>query len=229
MPDEPAVSELAFGKIGVGFLTNCYIIGSSVTGEAICIDPCCFFEPQLEKIMQLAADLGVVIKSVVATHGHYDHVVGINEVTAKTGASFLMHPKDLPILSGAHHHAMDVFGREQPVRNPDFYLADGDLVEVAGLQLLVLETPGHTPGSVSLFCPDVNVVFTGDTLFRGEVGITAPGDRETEMRSITETLFRLPDETIVQPGHQKATMIRAERLGNYPVRRWLEDQRSKEE
>ncbi len=218
------VSELAFGKVVVGYMTNCYIIGSRASREAICIDPFNFRTEQADKILSLAADLGVVIKRIVSTHGHFDHVIGVNEIVEKTAAPFLLHRADLPLLTKAHNRSPSAVGKTQPIRQPDFHPQEGDLIEVEGLQLLVLETPGHTPGSICLFCPDVNVLFSGDTLFAGAVGITRPGDFDTEMRSIAEKLFQLPDETIVQPGHQKATTIRYERFNNYSVRSWIEDQ-----
>ena len=100
----------------------------------------------------------------------------------------------------------------------------GLLVEVAGVRLQVIHTPGHTPGSVSLYCSEAKVVFSGDTLVRGQVGWATGKDRDREFESIVTKLFKLPDDTIVQPGHEKATMISYERVGNWSVRHWLERQ-----
>ena len=105
--------------------------------------------------------------------------------------------------------------------DPDGFVRDGELVEVAGLQLQVMETPGHTPGSVSYYAE--GMLFSGDTLFQGSIGRTdlPGGDFEQEMRSICDRLLTLPDETIVLPGHMAETTIREERNENPFVLDWL--------
>jgi glyoxylase-like metal-dependent hydrolase (beta-lactamase superfamily II) len=103
-----------------------------------------------------------------------------------------------------------------PPPEPDALLRDGDDLEVAGVTLRVLHTPGHTPGSVSLYAPDARLLFSGDTLFRGSIGRTdlPGGDYEQLIASITGRLMALPDETRVLPGHMQETTIGAERAAN---------------
>lgn len=213
------VNELMLRHIVVGvFQENCYIIGSRRTREAICIDP----GDQPAEILALARDMGVEIKRIANSHAHVDHILGVGEVKARTGASFLLHPDDLTLARHAAQNAVRFLGYvpEAPPE-PDALLADGDIVQVEGLQLKVLHTPGHTRGSVSYYTE--GMLFSGDTLFRGSIGRTdlAGGDYDQEMASIVDRLLLLPDETIVLPGHMMETQIGLERQTNPFIRREL--------
>ncbi|HEU4758855.1 MAG TPA: MBL fold metallo-hydrolase [Dehalococcoidia bacterium] len=209
---EPQVSELIVKGIVVGvFAENCWIVGSRRTGEAIAIDP----GDQPEEILALARDMGVTIKVIANSHGHLDHVLGVRGVQAATGAKFLLHAQDLPVARSAASSSAALMGRfvEGPP-DPDGYVSDGDEVEVAGVKLTVIHTPGHTPGSVSFYTE--GMLFSGDTLFQGSIGRTdlPGGDYGQEMASIVDKLLVLPDETIVLPGHMRETRIGFERETN---------------
>jgi len=193
------------------FAANCWIVGSRRTGEAVCIDP----GDQPEDILNLAKDLGVRIKYILNSHGHLDHVLGVRRIKEATGAKFLMHSQDVPIAKSAGQSAILLLGRYvEPPPDPDAFIEDGDEVDVAGVKLKVIHTPGHTPGSCSFYTE--GMLFSGDTLFRGSIGRTdlPGGDCDQEMRSIIDKLLTLPEETIVLPGHMEETRIGIEKQTN---------------
>jgi glyoxylase-like metal-dependent hydrolase (beta-lactamase superfamily II) len=191
------------------------VIGNRRTGEAICIDP--GDEPQ--EILAMAKDMGVRIKYIANSHAHIDHILGVGPIREATGARFLLHPGDLEIARGTAQSAKAWMGLDIPnPPDPDALLADNDDIDVDGLTLKVLHTPGHTPGSVCFIAN--GVLFAGDTLFQGSVGRTdlPGGDQDQEMASIVDRLLLLPDETIVLPGHMGQTTIGEERQRNPFVR-----------
>lgn len=216
-------TELQVRGVVVGlFQTNCYIIGSRRTGEAVCVDP----GDQVGEIQVLARDLGVRITRIVASHAHLDHIMAVRALKEETGASFLLHRADLALAHDLPRFADAWLNREEPPPpEPDFFLADGDDVEIRGVALRVIHTPGHTAGSICLY--GHGMLFSGDTLFRGSIGRTdlPGGDFNQIMASITTRLLALPDETIVLPGHLLQTTIGDERSGNPFVRQALAERR----
>ena len=214
--NEAAVSESIIRGMVVGaFQENCWVIGSRQTREAICVDP----GDQADDILAMARDMGVTIKVVANSHAHIDHVLGVRGIVEATGATFLLHPGDLPILRGTADMARRFFNADiEGPPEPDQALADLDEIDIDGLKLRVFHTPGHTPGSVCFYAE--GVVFSGDTLFAGSVGRTdlPGGDMDQEMTSIIDRLLVLPDDTIVLPGHMDQTTIGQERQRNAYVR-----------
>lgn len=209
--EEPFVNEIEVRGLIVGaFQENCWVIGNRRTREAICIDP----GEQADDILHMASEMGVTIKLIANSHAHLDHVLGVRGVQSDDNAQFLLHEADLGILQGAAESAAR-FGMqvEQPP-DPDHFIDDLQQVEVDGVQLRVLHTPGHTQGSVCFF--GHGVLFSGDTLFQGSIGRTdlPGGDFQQEMSSIIDKLLQLPDETIVLPGHMNQTTLGAERTQN---------------
>ena len=152
----------------------------------------------------LAAVGGRTVVAIVSTHGHNDHVNAAGEVADATGAPVLLHPADRMLWDVVH-----------PDREPS-PLADGDVVEVAGTALHVLHTPGHSPGAVCLHAPDLGVVLSGDTLFKGGPGATGRSFSSfpTILESIRTRLLTLPPETSVLTGHGDSTTVGAE-AGDY--------------
>ncbi|MCH8849660.1 MAG: MBL fold metallo-hydrolase [Chloroflexi bacterium] len=209
---EPDVNEIMVRGIVVGvFAENCWVIGSRRTGEGIVIDP----GDQPEDILALAKDMGVNVKVIANTHAHIDHILGVRGVQEKTDAKFLLHEQDLEIARGAARGAAQMLGKEvQPPPDPDAFLSDGDVVEVDGLKLQVIHTPGHTQGSIAFYTE--GMLFSGDTLFRGSVGRTdlPGGNQQQEIASIVDKLLTLPDDTVVLPGHMEETRIEHERKTN---------------
>ena len=208
----PVVSEAEVRGIVVGvFRENCYVVASPRTKEAIVIDP----GDEPERVLELARDMGVRIKLIANSHAHGDHILGVRGVQASTEAPFLIHSSEVPVLEQGVGRMLSMLGRpdEEPPR-PDGFVEHGDKVSVAGLDLRVIHTPGHTPGSVSYY---VNgLLFSGDTLFRGSIGRTdmPGGSYEQIMRGILTRLLALPDDTIVLPGHELETTIKQERATN---------------
>lgn len=220
---EPPVNELMVRGIVVGtFAENCWVIGSRRTREAIVVDP----GDQPDDILALAKDMGVEIKLIANSHAHLDHILGVRGIQEATGAKFLLHEQDLEVARGASQSASRFLGRPvDPPPEPDAFLADGDDVEVEGLKLKVIHTPGHTAGSISLYTE--GMLFSGDTLFKGSIGRTdlPGGDYEQEMASIVDKLLALPEDTVVLPGHMQETRIDIERQTNPFVLQELERRR----
>jgi glyoxylase-like metal-dependent hydrolase (beta-lactamase superfamily II) len=214
------IGELQYRGLVVGvFEENCWIVGSRQSGEAICIDP----GDEPDKILALARDMGVRIKTIANSHGHADHILGVAGVQRATGARFVLHAADLELVRHGWQGMAARMGIDvsEPPPEPDGFVAHGENVEVAGVRLRVIGTPGHTPGSVSYYSE--GLLFSGDTLFRDSIGRTdTPGGSfEEEMESIVRQLLALPDDTVVLPGHMEQTTIAHERAHNPYLEGWL--------
>jgi glyoxylase-like metal-dependent hydrolase (beta-lactamase superfamily II) len=174
---------------------NVWIVGDDE--ECVIIDA----PHDAAEILRVVAGRRVV--AILCTHAHNDHVGAAPELATAVTAPVLLHRDDRPLWQLTH----DV--------PPDGELRDGDEIEVAGLTLEALHTPGHTPGSVCLYAKDLATVFTGDTLFNGGPGATGRrfSDRGVLLMSITDRLLALPRQTIVKTGHGDDTTIADERAG----------------
>lgn len=216
MSDAPSVSETIVRGIVVGaFQENCWVIGNRRTGEAICVDP----GDEPDEILAMARDMGVAIKYIANSHAHIDHILGVRAVRETTGARFLLHPGDLELARTTVDSARRWMGSNiEAPPEPDALMADGDEIDIDGLKLRVLHTPGHTQGSVCFYAD--GILFAGDTLFNGSIGRTdlPGGDYDQEMASIVERLMTLPEDTIVLPGHMDQTTVGQERARNPYVR-----------
>jgi glyoxylase-like metal-dependent hydrolase (beta-lactamase superfamily II) len=139
------------------------------------------------------------VLGIVCTHAHDDHVSAAPELSRKLAAPVLLHPEEHLLWRLAHPDTPP----------PDAELTDGDMLHVAGTALRVLHTPGHSPGSCCLYAPDLNVVFSGDTLFRGGPGATGRSysDFDAIIVSIRTRLLTLPTETQVRTGHGDSTTV----------------------
>ena len=155
----------------------------------------------MPRILQTVYNAGYRITHVINTHHHADHSAGNADVIKATGARLCIHQLDAPALVkiAGKAFARMLGGKGSPAA--DRYLADGDTIAIGTVQLRVLHTPGHTPGSICLHAP--GHVFTGDTLFVGAVGRTdLPGGNTKQLLvSIRSKLYTLPESTIVWPGH----------------------------
>jgi hydroxyacylglutathione hydrolase len=191
--------------------TNCYVAGCEEAREGVVIDP----GGHPERILKAVEEDGLTIRYVLNTHCHFDHMQANAEIVAATGASLALHPAELPILQAKGGAAL--FGLpevESPM--PDVELEDGQVLEVGALRFRVLHTPGHSPGGVTFYLAEEGVAFDGDVLFAGGVGRTdlPGGDWDTMIRSIREVLFKLPDETVLYPGHMSKTTVGYEKAHN---------------
>jgi glyoxylase-like metal-dependent hydrolase (beta-lactamase superfamily II) len=176
--------------------------------EGMIIDP----GDEADKIMSRVRARKLNIKLIVLTHGHIDHVTALPEVREATGAQVAIHAADAGFLQGTRRDS--VMGFQYPEVPVDRLLQGGDKLAIGGLDFLVLHTPGHTEGGISLLGP--GVVFTGDALFNYSVGRTdfPGGSHQLLISSIQTKLMVLPDNTVVYPGHGPASTIGAERRGN---------------
>jgi glyoxylase-like metal-dependent hydrolase (beta-lactamase superfamily II) len=192
--------------IPVGQLeTNCYVVSDEDTMECAVIDP----GDESNAILDYLEDNHLKCRAILITHGHYDHVGAVLPVMEETGAPVYINEKD----SGDNYEGGSKFPKPQGGK---FY-SEGDEVRVGGLTFRVLETPGHTPGGVTLICGDA--MFCGDTLFRGSAGRTdlPGGDMDAELNSLKKICLQ-PGDYEVYPGHMDSTTLAREREYNYYCR-----------
>ena len=196
------------------FDENTYIVWQPPQTDAVVIDP--GLEPEL--ILEFLQQQGLRVAAILNTHGHADHIAGNDAVkSAFPDALLMIGSGDEPMLSDADLNLSAPFG--MPVTSPpaDRVLREGDIVEIAGMRLEVLEIPGHSPGHVVFVVPrQPTMVFGGDVLFRGSVGRTDfPGGSSRQLvAGIRGKLFALPADTIVYPGHGLPTNVGVERRSN---------------
>ncbi len=181
------------------YQTNCYIVHNEGSKDCIVIDP----GYEANTILNRAALLGLEIKAILLTHGHFDHVGAVRQIAADTDCQVFVAEKELTLPSAM---------TDGPLYYTDLYPAEGKL-SVAGMEVTVLPTPGHTPGSVCLMLGDC--LFSGDTLFAGSMGrCDFPGSSIFDMRKSMKKLHQLPGDYRVFPGHAEATTLEYERKTN---------------
>jgi glyoxylase-like metal-dependent hydrolase (beta-lactamase superfamily II) len=199
--------HLTVGAIG----TNCYIFGSEKTNEIVIIDP----GAQPDKIIDAAEEVHGKPKAVILTHGHFDHSTKVGKIKRHF---------DIPLMYNKREYDQEIF----TLKEADKWLEEGDTISVGEITLNVLETPGHSPGSICLYTTDVKVfdgkkidgiVFTGDLLFRGSIGRTdiRGGSLNQLFSSIKKKLMNNPEITdnfMVFPGHMGMSTIAQERSSN---------------
>ena len=198
----------------VGLLQcNCTILGDEETGEAIVIDP----GDDADKILQILEKHRLKPQQIVCTHTHIDHVGGIDGLQKKSGVPAAIHKADLTLFEH-----LDVQAQWIGIPTPnagaiESFVEDGQAVACRGIELGVLHTPGHTPGSTTFhLAGDRNILFTGDTLFLQSIGRTDlwGGSYEEILRSIQQKLMTFDDDTLVISGHGQSTTIGHERHHN---------------
>ena len=192
--------------------TNCYIVADETTLECAVIDP----GADATTILNYLEETKLRCRFVLLTHGHFDHTGAVEDVLADTEAELFVHKADVGVTVGGDYY------RFNPPQNTKYY-ADGDVVCVGGLSFTVLETPGHTPGSVTLICSEAgsgdSVLFTGDTLFRDSCGRTDfPGSSPEDIMVSLSRIAVLPGDYEVYPGHGFFTELGRERNLNYFMR-----------
>lgn len=175
----------------------CYLVGCGTTGAGLVIDP----GGDEQRVLEKARSLNLRIEAVVSTHGHADHTCGVGKIAQLTGAKTYMHALDDDFFCTPQGRATGAMLGLPSAPRADVALKDDDIIAVGDIRLQVLHTPGHTPGSICLHMD--NNVFTGDTLFVGEVGRTdLPGSSPDMFRkSFIRRILTLADDTIVWPGH----------------------------
>lgn len=188
------------------YAANCYVIMDEATKEAVILDP----GGDEDDIMSSIERIGAKIKYILLTHGHADHTGGVIKLKEEYKCKVGINKKDQElIINGAY-----MFGAFENGSDVDLLLKDGDTICFGDKKIIVLETPGHTPGGLSFLVEDK--VFTGDTLFAGSIGRTdlSGGDFATIINSIKTKLMVLKEETTVYPGHGSESSIGREKKSN---------------
>lgn len=193
---ENAVTSGTFSLDGETFAVenNVWVVGDDT--ECVVIDA----PHDVAAILEVVGDRRV--RAILCTHAHDDHVRVAPELRARTTAPIFLHPDDRPVWELTH-----------PDELWDVDLGEGDVVDVAGVGLRAIHTPGHAPGAVCFYAEELGLLFTGDTLFQGGPGATGRSfsDHDTIVASIRVKLFVLPDQTVVHTGHGQDTTIGAEK------------------
>lgn len=186
---------------------NCWIVRREE--RALVVDP----GDEGDRLVQ-AID-GLTVEAILLTHTHFDHVGAVAQLARHTGAPVYCPKLEVPILQDINSYVFPGYGPFEPY-DPEETVEGGERLSLAGLDIDVLFTPGHSPGHVSYSIPDEQVLLDGDVLFRGSIGrFDLPGGNgETLLASIAMLLKTLPDETRVLPGHMGATTLGHERVSN---------------
>lgn len=193
---------------------NCSIIGDTLTGKALLVDP----GGDAERILQQLAELGLKVVAIIHTHAHLDHILAAGEIKKVTGAPIYLHEGDLFLWEGVEEQCRRFGFPSIKLPQPDhFFVDDQDLGCCGGV---ALHTPGHTPGSTSFWFEECKTLVAGDTLFKGSIGRTDlwGGNFEDIVRSIRERLYTLDDDAEVITGHGPNTRIWLEKESNMFVR-----------
>ena len=187
---------MIFKHLAAGpLMVNCFILGDEEAREAVVIDP----GGNAGEIAEILEKHNLTLKYIVNTHGHWDHTGGNAELKKLCGGQILIHALE-----------------ENRGFVPDGHLAEGDQVVFGPHAMKVLDTPGHSPGGISLHFPEIGAVFVGDLLFSGSIGRTdlAGGSFEVLLESVVRKIFPLGDDTQVLPGHGPATTVGQEKRYN---------------
>lgn len=190
---------------------NCYVVGDPATKEAVVIDP----GGDAADLAAAISGEGLRVTAIVATHAHFDHVLAAEDLRKVTGAPFYLHDEDRPLLDWMQESGRLFLGIElPPPPEVDRAAPEGERLAAGAVELEVLHTPGHSPGSITLVHDEA--IFGGDTLFAGSIGRTdlPGGDADALVAAIREKIFGFDDDVLVHPGHGPATSVGRERRHN---------------
>ncbi|MEM0127828.1 MAG: MBL fold metallo-hydrolase [Thermoplasmatales archaeon] len=195
-------------KIVVGPLaTNCYLAESD--GQAVIIDPGA--EP--ETILSFIENNGIEPKIILATHGHFDHILAVSELREYLHIPFIMSIKDTFLVDQFRESVKKFLNMDiEKIPKPDSFISGGSRISIGSETIIVLETPGHTPGSCSF--RSGNVLFTGDFIFRGSIGRMDFGGSKDDMRSSLKILLEMDNDVLIYPGHGPESSIGREKNQN---------------
>ena len=202
------IDTFVIGPVG----TNCDIVRNDDTDECFVTDPAAC---PLELVGHIRRE-GLNVKAVLLTHGHFDHIMGLDDFLKEFPVPVYAFSEEKPLLESAElNSSLGMFGRPYTFSGAE-YVSDGQILHIAGFEIRVIHTPGHTAGGCCYYIPAENVLISGDTLFRASVGRTdlPTGSMGDLVRSVREKLFVLPEETKVYPGHMEETTIGYEKKYN---------------
>lgn len=194
------------------FQENCYIVGDESSGEGALIDP----GDEAARIALAVEQTPLEIGSIILTHSHIDHVGAIVELAEEYSCPVLLHAEAEEMLRAVPQQAAMMGVKFGKVPSVDRYIGSAETLEVGGVRLRSLYTPGHAPGHLAFYVESERLVISGDAVFAGSVGrVDLPGgSMEVLMKSIREEILTLPDETRLYPGHGPATTVGEERVSN---------------
>lgn len=192
--------------------TNCYLAVNEKTKKAVIVDPAACPENMVDDIRRE----GIEVEAILLTHGHFDHIMGLDGFLQLFQVPVFIHEDDKELLVNPRLSLSAGYGANYTFQGPVTTVRDSQVLDLIGYQFKVIHTPGHTQGGSCYYAESENVLFSGDTLFCTSVG---RADFETSsysslIRSIKEKLLILPDETIVYPGHMEDTSIGFEKTHN---------------
>ncbi len=199
-------NELDYLKFPVGELeANLYIIWSISSRKAVILDPGAWSTDIEAKIEELK----LIPEKIILTHGHIDHCGGVESAAALYKIPVSIHKNELPVLNSEINKDLGNSLGVSPPEKIDYYIKEGDSIILSDTVIKIIETPGHTPGSICLYSE--KLLFTGDTLFCGSIGRTdLPGGDYTEITRSLDRLKKFPPNTIILPGHGDISTLESE-------------------
>lgn len=194
---------------------NTYIVYDE-TGECVIVDPGCYFENECQELDSFIFEHQLKPVRMVATHCHFDHIMGVNHCRTKYHLKFEIHESEVALVEQASEQG-DLFAIPMvPVDGPDAFFEEGDLITFGNSSLQVIAAPGHSPGDVVFYSAEQKILISGDVLFYGSIGRTdlPGGSFERLTKNIKTKLLILPEETVVYCGHGPETTIGFEKKNN---------------
>lgn len=200
------------------FSANCYVV-SDDTGECVIIDPCAHYRRYRENFKHYISKEQLKPVRCLLTHGHYDHLLSCDLVKDEYGLYPEVHPGDKPWIAKAEMKIEEVYGKgnfHHDIVKPQRFLDDDEIIKFGHHELKVIHTPGHSPGSVVFYCEEEKAAFTGDTLFRCDIGRSDLmfGWEMDLMQSLKMLINLLPDDCVIWPGHDMESTMEYEKKNN---------------
>ena len=206
------IKKFTFNSFG----ENCYLLWDETRMGAV-VDPGCLGESEVREVLMYITNNGIVPKTILLTHGHFDHIYGVPALASILGADVYMNPADAELVEEGNLQLTSFY--RMPAAPKDFKfipVKEGDRIKVGNVVYEAVETPGHTPGGVCYYSREEKILLTGDTLFAGTIGRTDSrwGDYDKIILSIMDKLMGLDADTEILPGHGPTSNIGHERTHN---------------
>ncbi len=200
------------------FMANCYVV-SDDTGECVIIDPCAQYRRQREHFKHYISKEQLRPVRCLLTHGHYDHLLSCDQIKEEYGLFPEIHHGDKPWMARVQTRIEEVFGPgvfQHEIVQPQRFLEDDEVITFGNHSLRLIHTPGHSPGSAVFYCEEEKAAFTGDILFKGDIGrsdllFSWPMDLEESLEKLTQLL---PDDCVIWPGHGFESTMGYEKWNN---------------